>query len=204
MKYPIIFFIFLSTSVFAQKDWVEFVIKADSLSAINNYKQADSLRQSALKISKTKEDSLTIIHLIKISEVEAELWETQNKDGIYETLEVLVEQISNYTKNPTILAANYSRLKIYHINFYRTKNDKTRAIAEKSQFYVKQNKYRDTLIWLSNLRTLSLVALNTNKLLENEKFTGKFDIEGIEDIFSVLSKTFYFNYKIKNNLITIN
>ena len=52
-------------------------------------------------------------------------------------------------------------------------------------------------------RTYNVKIINKNKILKKEHFTGQFDIENIETIFKALSASFYFDYKIKNNTITI-
>ena len=52
-------------------------------------------------------------------------------------------------------------------------------------------------------RTYNVEILNENEQIKNERFTGEFDIENIETIFKALSTTYYFEYEINNNKITI-
>lgn len=52
-------------------------------------------------------------------------------------------------------------------------------------------------------RTYNVKIINQNEALENERFTGEFDIENIETVFEALSTSISFKYEITNNLITI-
>lgn len=52
-------------------------------------------------------------------------------------------------------------------------------------------------------RTYNVRVVNQNTALDEEKFTGEFDIENIETVFKALSASIPFEYKIDNNVITI-
>ncbi len=53
-------------------------------------------------------------------------------------------------------------------------------------------------------RTYNVEIINKNEQIKNELFTGQFDIEKIETILKALSTSFYFEYEIDKNIITIN
>ena len=53
-------------------------------------------------------------------------------------------------------------------------------------------------------RHFNVVVTNNNKALEEKKFTGRFDIESVEQILKTFQKTNNFSYIIKKNNIIIN
>lgn len=53
-------------------------------------------------------------------------------------------------------------------------------------------------------RHYNITVTNNYKEIENERFTGRFEIEGIEEVFATFKRTIPFTYVKKNNEIIIN
>lgn len=52
-------------------------------------------------------------------------------------------------------------------------------------------------------RAYNVEFINENEEIKEERFSGQFDVEDIETILEALSASFYFEYEVNNNLITI-
>lgn len=78
-------------------------------------------------------------------------------------------------------------------------NDFTAWMDNKILF--KNEPFKDLIIKIE--RTYNVIIINQIPELENERFTGEFDEESIEDIIRTFSSRLDFRYKIENKTITI-